>query len=377
MKYYVYEKIYDFFCEYEEKHTEHNMLCRHYHESYEIFMLVDGERYIFFNDRMHRLEEGDIVILKPYTLHYSESRESKYYKRYVMNFSDDMLKNILSEEECKEFIGCLHSGVIHLNDEKKYIAKKYFDSILSLSKKNDRLSKKLLSAKVMIFVDMLKGLWGNAEYCDEYDIVCSHGMVDVLNYINSHFNKELSLEFIVKYAHMSKSNFCRAFKAEMGTTFLRHLNNLRVAQAHSLLVNTDKSIQKISEETGFSSLLHFERVFKTIHGVSPEMKKAEISDISGTQYVYYDETTQEVITAASDKKIPSGTKIISKGYYFTVTPNDETITKVKVTDNSGKCQEKTLETTFSGNTAIVFGILAQTTVGVIPPSSSNWTVTVE
>ncbi|MGN1203374.1 MAG: helix-turn-helix domain-containing protein, partial [Eubacterium sp.] len=74
---------------------------------------------------------------------------------------------------------------------------------------------------------------------------------------------------IIKYSHMSRANFCRVFKKETGNTFLQYLNNLRIAYAHSLLTETNMPIQRISEKSGFSSVLHFDRVFKNIHGITP------------------------------------------------------------------------------------------------------------
>lgn len=263
--------MYDFYCDYEEKHTKHNMLCQHYHEAYEILLMADGVKYVFFNDGMYRLEAGVLVILKPYKLHYSESRESNYYKRYVMNFTDTMLKNILSDDECNSLLKGLHSGVIHLNEYELRAATERFEDILALKERKDTIAKKLLSANIAVLIEKLKCFLKNTTDCEKIDIACSHNMAEVLNYINSHFNEDISLEFITNYAHMSKSNFCRIFKEETGTTFLQHLNNLRVAHAHSLLVTTNKSMQKIAEETGFSSLLHFERVFKNIHGTAPSV----------------------------------------------------------------------------------------------------------
>lgn len=103
-------------------------------------------------------------------------------------------------------------------------------------------------------------------------------MADAINYINKSFTNDLSLDFIVRYSHMSRADFCRKFKKECGSTFLRYVNNLRAAYAHSLLSETDMPVSKIAEKAGFSSVIHLDRIFKSIHGISPsELRRRERS----------------------------------------------------------------------------------------------------
>ena len=46
-----------------------------------------------------RLKQGDLVILKPFDIHYMESRDIDFYERYVLNFSGDMLSGILTKQK--------------------------------------------------------------------------------------------------------------------------------------------------------------------------------------------------------------------------------------------------------------------------------------
>lgn len=86
--------------------------------------------------------------------------------------------------------------------------------------------------------------------------------------------EDISLDDIIKHVHMSKSYFCKVFKKETGHTFLQYINDMRTVYAHRLLTESDMPIQKIAENAGFSSIAHFERVFKQAHGISPrEMRK--------------------------------------------------------------------------------------------------------
>lgn len=268
MNYYVYENTLDFSCSYMKKYGDFNMICQHYHSAYEILFMTDGVRYAFFNNGMHRITAGDIVIIKPYTIHFTENRDSNYFERYVLNFSDKVFQSVLSENECSELLSSLNTRLIHLEENNFIFVRKMFEE-LSKSKTKNRLSSKKTVSKIITLLDTIANMPSEESCVDKTDIICSGQIADVLNYINYHFTESLSLDFIVNYSHMSKANFCRIFKKETGNTFLQHLNNLRVAYAHSLLIETNMPIQKIADKAGFSSVMHFDRIFKNTHSMSP------------------------------------------------------------------------------------------------------------
>lgn len=276
MKYYVYQDTPDFSYSLMEKHGKFNMLCSHYHKTYEMLVILDGTRYAFFNNGIHCLTAGDIMLVKPYTLHMTENRDSVYFKRYALNFSDRLLDLLLSEKERQKLLSRVHTGIVHANEDEMKTVVQLINNMSEADKGSGTLSRKQLAANMLVLIDMLGKLPSMTQGNNKEDIICSDGLADALNYINRYFAKDITLDQIVSYAHMSKANFCRVFKKETGDTFLNYLNSLRVAYAHNLLIETDMKIQDIAVKAGFSSVLHLERVFKKVHGISPSaMRKRE------------------------------------------------------------------------------------------------------
>ena len=269
MSYYVFENVPNFSCEFKELRTKFNMLCQHYHTSYEIFLLLDGMRYVFLNNGTYRLRAGDAVIIEPYTLHLFENGESDYFKRYVINFTDKDLNTLFSAAESARFLKGLRTGIVHLDEKGLDHAQSCCKTLSGMENVSDPYSKKLLGIRLISFLDTLKSrdTKGNSGTPDK--VTQSSYIARAINYINQHFTENITLDFIVDYSHMSKANFCLVFKKETGSTFLEYINNRRVAYAHSLLIETDMPIQRIAEKTGFSSTLHLDRVFKSIHGTTP------------------------------------------------------------------------------------------------------------
>ena len=54
-------------------------------------------------------------------------------------------------------------------------------------------------------------------------------------------------------------------------TFFHILNRIRIEEAKKLLLESDKKIYEIAEETGFQSSVNFNYVFNRFAGISPKM----------------------------------------------------------------------------------------------------------
>ena len=84
---------------------------------------------------------------------------------------------------------------------------------------------------------------------------------------NSYF-MPLNIESVSASCGYSKSNFCKIFKNITGNTFHDTLNRHRIEIACTLLGETNDSIEKIAQETGFADAKSFCRVFRKIMGKS-------------------------------------------------------------------------------------------------------------
>ena len=61
----------------------------------------------------------------------------------------------------------------------------------------------------------------------------------------------------------------RRFRDALGSTVLEELHTARLRLAMPMLIDTDLTIQHIADACGFSSPLHFRRVFRARHGCTP------------------------------------------------------------------------------------------------------------
>lgn len=91
-----------------------------------------------------------------------------------------------------------------------------------------------------------------------------------LDYLQEHvYEEDMSLSKMAASFHVSESTVSRRIKALTGYSFLDYVANKRIAQACSLLSETEMSVQEVAAATGYLNDITFRRLFKKQIGVTP------------------------------------------------------------------------------------------------------------
>jgi AraC-like DNA-binding protein len=93
----------------------------------------------------------------------------------------------------------------------------------------------------------------------------------VMEYLNLHFDKQISLNDVAKQANMTQAAFSRFFKTKTGNNYIDSLNEIRLGHVARQLIDTNRSIAEISYHCGFNNISNFNRLFKKRKGVTPKM----------------------------------------------------------------------------------------------------------
>ena len=97
------------------------------------------------------------------------------------------------------------------------------------------------------------------------------------DYIDSHFDKDISLDDVSKVVNISPYYFSKIFKEESGLNFIEYLTNIRIERAKKLLESSDLSIKEICISCGYSDPNYFSRSFKKNVGVTPTEYKDNVT----------------------------------------------------------------------------------------------------
>lgn len=88
-------------------------------------------------------------------------------------------------------------------------------------------------------------------------------------YINNHYNEDITLSDVSNYVFLSSAYFSRLFKKHCNENFSDYLMRVRIYKAAYLLENTSLKVYTIAEKVGFKTLKYFYKNFKGNMGVSP------------------------------------------------------------------------------------------------------------
>lgn len=95
-----------------------------------------------------------------------------------------------------------------------------------------------------------------------------------IRYIERNITEKLTNSKIAGEANMATNSFSRLFKEKMNITLHNFIVKRKISRACKLLLNSDMTIQEISDSLSFSDRHHFSRVFKKLIGITPFLYKS-------------------------------------------------------------------------------------------------------
>ncbi len=134
--------------------------------------------------------------------------------------------------------------------------------------------------EIIIALERMYGLIGYGvthQKSDNTPIVKNAKLRDAVLYIESRFDESITLPDIAKAAGMNHTTLTALMKEELGLTAIEYLIKYRITVAKKQLEFTSVPIKDIANMTGFKTVQHFSRVFKSQTGATPaEFRKSTV-----------------------------------------------------------------------------------------------------
>jgi len=280
-----YVKAYEnFSIEHVKRSGTFNMSANHYHNTYEIYYLLSGERFYFIKDRTYHIKKGDIVLINVNDLHKTTNAGSTAHERILINIGKEFLGDLNESIEDVELFSPFEQGahVFKSGDIEQSFVESLLFRIIQESKNSFPGFKtciKILLADLLIYLN--RHIPKNPEEGFKHPSPLYEKISEIARYINCSYMEELNLKHISEKFFISPYYLSRVFKEVTGFTFVEYLNSVRTKEAVKLLKESRLSITRIAEKTGYDSATHFGRVFKGIMGVSP-LKYRKIASGDGS-----------------------------------------------------------------------------------------------
>jgi AraC-like DNA-binding protein len=260
------------YIEYMRRTGTHVMPANHYHDYYEIYVLLSGERDYFIVDRTYRVKPGDIVFIGKHELHKTMQAGAPAHERLLLHF-DDRLPFRLSPSSTDWLLAPFRSDnrVLRLPDEAVTSAL----TERMLKELRDKAPGYEIALRSAVG-DLLLEAGRHALRLQRTEPVPfrhaspMHGKVsEIVRYINESYAEPLSLTALAERFYVSPYHLSRTFKEATGFTFTDYINLTRIKEAQRLLRETDLSITEVAAASGFGNFSHFGKTFKKITRVTP------------------------------------------------------------------------------------------------------------
>lgn len=252
----------------------------HYHPEYELVYVeaTTGIRHV--GQHVSSFMGSDLVLIGSNIPHlnFDYGLKTEYHQIVVQlkeNFLADAFYETPELKEIRQLFDQAYLGLSFYGNTKAIVAKKmqkmhqfnYFDQLLCLleilqtlatSKEIIELNDKDTSIKLFLNDKIRMGA--------------------IYKYIHANYNESPDVNTVAASVHLSTSAFCRYFKKQTKMTFTEFVNQYRITQAKTLLLQ-DKNISEVCYEVGFESLSYFNKLFKKMTGENPSVFKRNILNL--------------------------------------------------------------------------------------------------
>lgn len=233
-----------------------------YHDTLEIFFLIEGKYNFFIDDKMYELRSGDMVLIPPGTLHKAFGYENVPLTRYIVYCNTSFVPKSTSQIllSSGHYVERIPKALGDLEDLFFKLCKEYHNP--------DLLSDELIHG----YITELAAFIMRAEKTrGSTDMKSSNSVVEsVISYLKDHYAVDVSLEDVAHHVSVSTAHLSRTFKQETGLGIREYLTMYRLKQAELMLIEfPSKSISEIAYNCGFNDSNYFASSFKRNTGITP------------------------------------------------------------------------------------------------------------
>ncbi len=235
-----------------------NPMPPHYHDSVELmYFSEDIDAPYILDGKEHIIRAGDLIIVNSNHIH------ACYYQTNTVKIvcvlvSADFLYAINREDVQYQN---------HISGDARIC--EVFESLYTGSNTSPGAAFHNLSEISRLFSILTREYTTDARPADPGRL---HKLVIVrqaMEYIEKHFDKEISVETLAKLSGFSVSRFSHIFREILDLAPMMYICQVRISKACELLVKTKLSITEISDKCGFNSSAYFTKIFRRQLGSTP------------------------------------------------------------------------------------------------------------
>lgn len=243
---------------------------KHWHDSVEIFLVFEGQIDFYINSSYYDLSKGKFIIVNSNEVHSIDVPKENF--TLVLQIPPA----VFNPYENEDYILFSHTGD-GTNKADKEVVRLIRDMYTSYAEKKMGYELFVLSNYYNLLYLMITEYM--EENVDKEKVKQNRQMnklFKITSYIQEHYAEDMALQTVADKFGFSPTYLSRIFKRYANINYKTFVLNVRVEYAFKELLNTDKSINKIAENSGFPDGRSFSKAFSSRFGVSPDKYRKEI-----------------------------------------------------------------------------------------------------
>ncbi len=233
----------------------------HWHQSVEIFLVLEGALEFYVNNQSQPLSAGELIIVNSNEIHSIEAPDpnltlvlqipASYFTSYMGE--KDYAIFVSRSQEKNRALSVLIEEMYHVYSKKE---KAYLLKMQSL----------FYELLYQMATDFMKteadeGSLRQKRHLDR--------LSQITSYMKKHYNQPITLESVAETFSFSPNYLSRMFRLYAGISYKTYLLNLRTEYAFREMIYTDRSLNDIAINNGFPNSRAFAKSFQKRYNCLP------------------------------------------------------------------------------------------------------------
>ena len=237
----------------------------HYHHSYELYYILDGEREYFIGDNFFKAKKGDLVWVPANMLHRTDGKGAT---RILLFFKPDFINRFIQKTVLDDLLKN-EPFIFHADAANDKRLNLLFSKLITEYGKYEKQPESADQTLIAGYLFQILFIMYSEENLYVPDIPEDTRTSKIIKYINENYAYISNMDEVADKFFISKYYLCRIFKESIGVSFISYLNTIRIKAACELLRTEDLFLSEVAIRCGFNSTPYFCKVFKDEKGVSP------------------------------------------------------------------------------------------------------------
>ena len=252
----------------------------HLHDFYEIYFFLDGNVQYNVESRSYQLKAGDVLLINPLELHQPIfGKEQRGYERIVLWINKSFLESLSPPENdltaCFDTTAPGHTNLLRPESAMRQVLIYELEQLMLETESQEYCSEYFgVSYLVQILIQLNRQAKQQNKEA-EAKVASDSVVYMVLNYINTHYSEDLTLDFLANQFFISKYHLSREFGRLVGTSVHRYIVQKRLIMAKQMM-QEGKPSSEVYQHCGFGDYSNFYRAFKAEYQITPREFAAQL-----------------------------------------------------------------------------------------------------